>query len=506
MGIIIKIAWRNLWRHKGKSLIVGTILFMGAMLMTVGTGVITGMNQGLEKSIVESFSGDIVLVSDKQQGDDVFLNMMMTSVEPLPDYRKVKKLLSTTDIVDAFLPIGKNIAMVLNDAGGSMDGIFMIGVDLEQYSRFYSDNLKLLQGSFLQPGQKGVMIATGAQDMLTTSMGIFFMPESSAVDTSIMPESAKKIGDNLVTRDQMVFMGMSDDNTSTDIKIPVRGLVKYKSLNTILGVFAIMDIESYRQCMGYVSAAHQLVEIPEESKELLAFEQDNLDALFSQGDLVVEHDREVKEAVYHAVDTAEKVLDVDAGTYNLVLVKLSEGVDRNEAVGVLADKLDKAGIGVRPIVWHKSVGAIGSLSVLIKTALYVFVMLLFVVAIVIIINTLSMSALERTSEIGMMRAVGAQKGFIGGMFIAETGVLATFFGSLGIVVGWLFVTILAAMNLTTGNDMVQLIYGGDTFQPYLTAGDFLLAFSQLALVAVLAVIYPMIVARNITPLDAISRE
>ncbi|MFW5775514.1 MAG: ABC transporter permease, partial [Chitinivibrionales bacterium] len=476
MGIIIKIAWRNLWRHKGKSLIVGTILFLGAMLMTVGTGVITGMNQGLEKSIVESFTGDIVLVSDKQQGDDVFLNMMMASVEPFPDYQKVKQLLKKTDIVDAWLPIGKNIAMVLNDAGGSMDGIFMIGVDLEQYSRFYSDNLTLLQGSFLTPGEKGVMVATGAQDMLTTSMGVFFMPESSDVDTSIMPESAKKIGDNLVIRDQMVFMGLSDDNTATDIKLPVRGLVKYTSLNTILGIFAIMDIESYRQCMGYVSAAHQMVEIPQESRELLAFEEDNLDALFSEGDLVVEHDRKLQEAVFHAADTTNNQLDVDAGTYNLVLVKLRDGIDRKDAVEVLAQKLDEAQIGVRPVVWSKSVGAVGSLSVLIKTALYVFVMLLFVVAIVIIINTLSMSALERTSEIGMMRAVGAQKGFIGNMFIAETAVLSAFFGSLGIGAGWLVVTILSALHLTTANDMVQLIYGGDTFQPFLTAGDFLLAF------------------------------
>lgn len=54
--------------------------------------------------------------------------------------------------------------------------------------------------------------------------------------------------------------------------------------------------------------------------------------------------------------------------------------------------------------------------------------------------------------------------------------------------------------------MVQLLYGGDTFAPFLTTTDFLLAFVQLALVAVIAVIYPMFVARNITPLDAISRE
>jgi cell division protein FtsX len=333
------------------------------------------------------------------------------------------------------------------------------------------------------------------------------MPESTEVDTAIMPEDARKMGDGLIIRRHMVFMGLSDDNTSTDIRLPVRGLVKYKSLNTILGTFVIMDIESYRHCMGYVAAAHQTVEIPEESRELLEFDESNLDELFGEGELVVDRDREVGEVVYTSdPDALGADVDLDAGTYNLVLVKLREGVKQEEGAEALAAALGEAGLGVRPVIWHKSVGAIGSLAVLIKTSLFVFVMLLFVVAIVIIINTLSMAALERTPEIGMMRAIGAQKGFVGTMFLAETAVLAAFFGSIGIAAGWVTVTILSALNLTTKNDMVQLLYGGDTFQPFLTAGDFLLAFLQLALVAVLAVIYPMIVARNITPLDAISRE
>ncbi len=506
MGIIIKIAWRNIWRHKGKSLIVGSILFLGSLLMTVGTGVITGMDKGLQKSIVKSFSGDIVLVPQKQQDDNVFLSMTGSSVEPLPDFEQVEEILVQSDLVQSWLPIGKNTAMVLNDAGGSMDGVFLIGVDMEQYGSFFPDNLELVQGEFLKPGERGVMIATGAQKMLTTSMGIFFKPESTALDTTIMPEEARKMGQDLVVREQMVFMGFTSDNTSTDIRLPIRGLVKYKSLNTILGTFAIMDIESYRECMGYVSASNQLVEIPEQSKELLGLDESNLDALFAETSLLVEADREVEEARFRAAAATPEEIDLDAGTYNLVLVKLQEKVEQEEALRLLEADFKAAGVGVRPVIWHKSIGAIGSLSVLIKTSLFIFVMLLFVVAIVIIVNTLSMAALERTPEIGMMRAIGAQKGFIGGMFIAETFVLATFFGSIGIAAGWILVTILSALNLSTSNDMVQLLYGGDTFNPFLTAGDFLLAFIQLALVAVLAVIYPMIVARNITPLDAVSRE
>jgi ABC-type lipoprotein release transport system permease subunit len=88
------------------------------------------------------------------------------------------------------------------------------------------------------------------------------------------------------------------------------------------------------------------------------------------------------------------------------------------------------------------------MAMLIKTSLFVFVMLLFFVAIIIIVNTLSMAAIERTTEIGMMRAVGARKGFIRLMFFGGRHASAVF-GGIGIVVGVVIVNIIAGFNITT---------------------------------------------------------
>ena len=233
MGIIIKIAWRNLWRHKGKSLVIGSILFLGATIMTVGTGVISGMNKGLTQNIINGFTGDIVIASKKQDNDNVFLDMMAQSVEPLPDYQHIDTLLGTIPFVKSWLPIGKNIAMVLNEDGGSMDGAFIIGVDIKQYNNFFPDNLEILQGTNLKPNEPGVLLGTGAQKIFTTSMGIFFMPESTSLDTSIMPDEAKSDIKTLNIKKDMVFMGFGNTNTSTDIRLPIRGLTKYKALNSI---------------------------------------------------------------------------------------------------------------------------------------------------------------------------------------------------------------------------------------------------------------------------------
>jgi ABC-type lipoprotein release transport system permease subunit len=198
--------------------------------------------------------------------------------------------------------------------------------------------------------------------------------------------------------------------------------------------------------------------------------------------------------------------DLESGAYNLVFVLVDDDLSSEQAADTLTKALRAARVDARAITWRKASGMIGSTSALIKGILFVFILLLFVVAVIIIVNTLSMAALERSSEIGMMRAVGARKGFISFMFLGETAVLSFFFGGAGIVAGIVITIVLTLNNFTTDNDMVQLLFGGDTFRPLLSIPDVALVIAQLGLVTIAAVIYPIIVARGITPLDAISRE
>jgi ABC-type antimicrobial peptide transport system permease subunit len=162
---------------------------------------------------------------------------------------------------------------------------------------------------------------------------------------------------------------------------------------------------------------------------------------------------------------------------------------------------------VKVLDWKQASGEVAQLASITQGALFVFVLFIFFVAAIIIMNTLSMAAIERASELGMMRAIGARKGFVSRMFFAETAVLSAFFGGLGIVVGVVIVWVVAALNISTaGTEIVGLLVGGDTLHPVATAGGFISGVIQLAIVTVLAMIYPIRVATQITPLEAISRD
>ncbi len=500
MKLVFTIAWRNILRHKGKSLVIGVILFTGAFLMTLGNGVISGMAAGIEKNIVNGFMGDIVLVSEKQKSDNILLPLMGATIETISGYPEIKRVLAGQPYVKDFLPVGKNLAMLLDEKVSTPGFAYLIGVDFEDYRRMFPDNFRLIEGTYPARGERAMLFPDFARGEFYNFYNVWFLPEGGQVVREHLSKDALADIANLRISTSVVMLGMSGGiNSTNDIRFPVKGIVRYNALNKIFGHFCLVDIEAYRDCLGYFAAGDMAAEVPKEEKQLLALEGGDLDALFGAAEPVA-RPKAARVRKYAPV----KALNAEAGVYNSVFIKLNPGVTYKQALLKLNTAL--AGRGVRAVSWNSASGPMGSMALIIKSALFIFVMLLFSVAVIIIVNTLTMAAIERASEIGMMRAVGAQKPFIAGMFLGETGILAFLFGGLGIAAGVIAVRIIPLLKISTENDMLQLLYGGTCFTPLLSMSGIGLTMLQLALVTIVAAVYPMRVAARITPLEAISRD
>lgn len=506
MELILKIAWRNILRHRGKSIIIGIILFLGSFIMTVGNGVISGMDHGLERNIVNGFMGDIVIISEKEKSDNILFKIMGKSVETIVNYKDIKPVLEKQDYIENKLPVGKNAAMVINEEEGEPGYAYLLGVDFKEYRKIFKDNITPIEGSLLGDSEKGILLASKARSDLYASMNIWFIPKNCNLDEKNLSDDAKPNIKSLVVKTEPVFMGFSENNSSSDIRVPVKGIIRYRALNTMWGHFAIMDIESYRRALGYFSAADTDVKITSDRKKLL--ESDNLDSLFGSESLIVSDkgSKNINVDFMRKTFSTNEGIDLETGTYNLIFIKLKKGVSMEDGVARLNKAFTGTNLGVKAVTWKQGAGPIGNMATIIKGALFFFVMMLFVVAVIIIVNTLTMATIERVTEIGMMRAVGARKSFISGMFIGETAILSGVFGGLGIITGIIIVKLIPVFNITSDNDLVQLLYGGDRFFPVLSVGDILLVMLQLALVTFVTVIYPVKVATDIVPLDAISRD
>ncbi|MCM2266298.1 MAG: FtsX-like permease family protein [Elusimicrobiales bacterium] len=502
MKLLLTIAWRNILRHKGKSLVIGAILFTGAFLMTLGNGVVSGMARGIEKNVINGFMGDIVVISAKQKSDNVLLNMMGTSIEPVTDYKLIKPALAASPLVERWLPAGKNMAMLLDENSDAPGFAYLLGVDFAEYRKMFPGNFEVIEGSYPAPGERALLIPSFARDEFYNYYNIWYLPEGGRLVKANLKKEALERLDTLVLSSSVVMMGMSGGmNTTSDIRFPVRGIVRYGALNQIFGHFCLVDIESYRECLGYFTAADMSAQVTKEEKALLSLEGGGLDSLFGGDELEA-----AAPAAPRRLTERSRAADPADGVYNAVFIKLKPGVPYKKAVKELNAALKAAGADARAVTWNKAAGPMGSMTLIIRSALFIFVLLLFSVAVIIIVNTLTMAAMERASEIGMMRAVGAQKPFIGGMFLGETAILSAVFGGAGILAGVLAVELIPLLKISTTNDMLQLLYGGDIFRPMLDLYGVALAVFQLGVVTVLAALYPMKVAAGITPLEAIARD
>jgi putative ABC transport system permease protein len=507
MRLAITIAARNLWRHKGKSLVIGAILFVGALIMTLGNAVISGMNRGLSENIVERFTGHIVVISDAQENPNILFTPMGKDIALIKHFEKVRGVLAQESYIASYLPAARGFSFVLTEEG-DLDFAMLLGVDFPEYNKMFRENVKLVEGKLLEKNERGMLVSQGRRTRFFNDQNIWVKPVGFELDAAHFSDEAKKYRDKMIVKDSLVLMGASGESTAFDVRADIKGIVRYEFLDDYWKFFNILDIETFRECFQWVTGSDAAVNLTADTRNLME-KSDNLDSLFNENTVVAGNAG--KSALAQSLKKLKQKSDApgpktDAGAYNVVFVKLKPGESLESRTRSLNEAFKAAQAPAQAVTWQKAIGQLGDMAGIIRGALMGFVFFIFFVAVIIIMNTLSMAALERTAELGMMRAVGAQKAFVTKMFFIETAVLAVVFGGLGIIFGAAAVPVAKAMQITAENNILQLLFGGKTFAPYLSAGDIAFGIFELGLVTVIASVYPIIVARRITPLDAISRD
>lgn len=164
------------------------------------------------------------------------------------------------------------------------------------------------------------------------------------------------------------------------------------------------------------------------------------------------------------------------------------------------EEIEKLGYGVISIL--DQLEEIKRGFIIFDTALGTVGIIALVVAALGIINTMVMSILERTREIGVMKAVGGSETEIKGIFFVEAISIGLIGGIFGLILGWIVTRI---ANLVAnyyiakqGGPVVDLFY----IPPWLILGA--LAFSIL--VSLLAGLYPAIRAARVDPVEALRHD
>ena len=126
-------------------------------------------------------------------------------------------------------------------------------------------------------------------------------------------------------------------------------------------------------------------------------------------------------------------------------------------------------------------------------------MVSLMVAAVGIVTTLFTSVMERTREIGLLKALGFRDHHILLMFLSEALIVGMIGGGLGIVAGFIGAHILLMRGITLGVRPVMI-------QPIFHIGDLAFVWAFTLIVSILAGFYPAWRGARLNPVEALRKE
>jgi ABC-type antimicrobial peptide transport system permease subunit len=184
------------------------------------------------------------------------------------------------------------------------------------------------------------------------------------------------------------------------------------------------------------------------------------------------------------------------GTYNSIYVRAKSMTD---VAGARA-KIEKMGLHV--FSFSDQLGEIRRGFLIADSILGAIGTIALVVAALGIANTMVMSILERTREIGIMKAIGASDGEIKLIFFVEAATIGTVGAILGLGLGWLVTRaanlVANARILPQGEPGLNLFY----FPLWLILG----AIGFSVVISLVAGLYPAVRAAGVDPVEALRHD
>jgi putative ABC transport system permease protein len=208
------------------------------------------------------------------------------------------------------------------------------------------------------------------------------------------------------------------------------------------------------------------------------------------------------ETIWIPIDTAEQIYN-DKG-YNQFLIKVKEGIPPAQVAEDIKRKLrrdrnQKAGEEDFTVqTSDQLLESVGSILSSVQAVLIGIAAISLMVGGIGIMNTMYTSVLERTREIGLLKAVGAKNRDIMWMFLIESGVMGVVGGVVGVAIG---LAMSKSVEYYAQNHLDSSILKAST-SPWLIAGAITFSF----IVGALSGVMPAIQASKLKPVEALRYE
>lgn len=465
--IILTIALRYLLRRKVRMALIGLLVVLGTMVIVLGETFSLSAKFFSREAIITYFTGDMIIYAAAAKEKPSPFSF--TTVMPvIPDPQKIEAWLDTFSLVVSHVAIAQNYAQLSVDKNGKkteMPFIFY-AVDPTHYRGTFP-NISVVKGQFYQTDSGG--------------------PDAGVVFSRFQWENyAKNYNVDFIPGDTVTLLSLTDGGSVNALTTRFIGVYEPKHFKNVFNYINFLDIASYSRLYNFTGV--DAASLPAVYNSALASGTD--DAIFG---LAQEQD-------FGDIKT-ENLVSRELNGYSIIAVKLK----RHTQAAALVDGLTKEGFAVKTAPWNEASGFFANVARIIQAVIYGATFLIFLIVIFILMNTLIISVLERTGEIGTLRAMGGEKSFITALFLWEALLLNGAAALLGMGLSLVIVlAVEAGGGIVLPDMMAQYLVGGGRLHLLFSARPFIEALLLIVGVSALATVYPIRVATAITPLKAMT--
>lgn len=494
--MLILLAFRNVLRNLRRLAPMMVTLVLVFALLVIGNAVLGTTIDALYSVYARNVIGDFTVSSiDKNNftvfGSDQLLVGQYLVPPVLVDFPQLRSIAESFPEVRCTAGLISSAARV--EIGGQYQNSIVFGVDFGTYPQLVP-GLKLEAGVFPEPGKPGIVVQSqGWQD------------------------AEKLIGEKV-----LLVTGLGRSFTLREV--PLTGVVSYPVRDKMLDTVVLADAGTARALNGYLYNFAGDISISEEEQTVI---ESDFDSLFSlsvndpeeggmDGAAGIDPMALFSGSVSDSGDVVPGKVKVDnsgieaaslkpgADAWNFLLVSLYDRGDTDKVSSSLAGAgyNEKSGYLVRE--WSSSVGGSAELAWFLQLLFNIGLLFVSFGAAIITTNALLLSVLERTGEIGSLRAMGATRVRISVMIFLET--LMVVFGSalIGILIGRLGIEWLNAKGMVIDNPYIKILFGGEPVRGEITLQSVTGHLTAAFLLTIISMLYPLKRALGISPVEAMA--
>ncbi|MBN2652171.1 MAG: ABC transporter permease [Spirochaetales bacterium] len=485
--ILISLALRNLRQHRSKSLIIASIMSISVYVLIVGLTTINTIESGINKAFIDYFTGDVFIRANADYKYSLLGIQSPGGLEDnpvLPEYTKIFNYIEAHPSVKSATPYITGAARLsFENQGkeGQRGGSFLIGIDGATY--YDSFESKIVEGTGILPDQRGVVLSKSnraeIQDYLDVEINI---------------------------GDPVTLYGFGNGGFAIRT-VPLVGVFEFVQGKKEKNYLGFIDGDTFKDLKG-LYYVNEPLNISEDKIDLLDVDLSDdafIDDFFSDdvADAQNTLDSELNLEIERELEDSSIVFDQ---IWEFLVIHLD---DPRFARGFIRDVnkwLDEQGIDASAGDWKAAAYPMSTMADAIRIIFMIVVGIVFCIAVMIVINTLVVSVLERTPEIGTMRALGAQKSFVKRLFNYEIFFLSLFSGLTGLILAFLTIFIIRLCKIESTNGLTFVLYSGNYLNPIASFSSIFGPFITIMIAGFVANIYPLHLASGVAPVVAMREK